>query len=191
MLLAETQAPLTVTSGTGSYTIGATGTWVTASKPTAIYGGFVRDSDGNDSPLEFLTRDRWDAIPDKDANGPPRYALYDPGLTQQATPLGTVYLYPEPDDAYTAYLNLQLALTQFAALTTTFTMPDSYEELIVYNLALRLWREYHNDEPVPQDIVFIAKDSMKVVETANSRIPRASCDLPGGAGGGYSIYSDE
>ncbi len=174
-----------------SYTIGVGGNMNTA-KPYRVEYAYVRDDD-SDYPLAIMTREKYDLIQEKSGSaGRPDRLCFDPYLTQQATHTGYILLYPKPDAAYTLYLGMLKSITHFDDLDTVITFEDIYFEFLMYQLAKRLWRPYHNGgELIPVDILSAATAAEKKVENMNSRIPVVVVDVPGDSGiGTYNIYND-
>jgi len=168
-------------AGQGSYTIGAGGNFPTA-KPIAVTSAFVRDSSGVDTDLDIVSRAEYDSYGDKVlALSRPVSLCYDAGLAQQTVQTGTCLFYPIPDSSttYTVYMQIQAALTDFTAITDTVTFEAKYGEAIKYELAKRLWREYHESgRPIPGDILVQADKAMCVIEKTNHVLPRASMEVP-------------
>ncbi len=194
MVLAAAVENFTLTANKESYTIGTSGDFNTA-KPSDIVGGYVRDSNNNDSPIEVVGLDVWQRLTDKKiATGVPNLLYFDPGATQQAAHTGTVWLAPIPNSAttYTIYLTLQKALTELANSSATVTFPPAYFRALKYNLAVDLWDDYFHEkgDPVPAMILRKAKQSRAVIEAMNSRQPVARMEIPGRSGG-FNIYSGE
>jgi hypothetical protein len=178
-----------LSAGVSSYTLGAGGTIVTI-KPVRVISGFIRDSSGNDTPLDIWTKEEYDTISAKTTSGLPYILAYDPGLPQQASQMGTIYIYPIPDgsSSYTLYMNSQKPFTEFSAVTETMTFEQIYNEAIKYELAKRLWREYHKTD-IPQDVWVMAKEAMDIVEMINSTQVIADLDVPSGYSESYNIYT--
>jgi hypothetical protein len=179
--------------GQSAYTIGTGGNFNTP-RPSAVTDAFIRDGNGSDTPVDILTSDEWYALEDKAiATGRPQGLWFDPGLTQQATgPLGTVNLYPAPDPStpYTLYLGEQGPLTEFASLTSNVTFQPAYYEALEYNLAVRLWPQYHDSgKPIENDLKELAKDAMRVIETMNAKMVTATIEAPTTKPTGYNIYT--
>lgn len=133
--LTETQN-FTVSSGTLLYTIGPSQTW-NGNKPLNIISAFLRDSSGYDTELSIIGEVEYLKITDKDVNSRPNMLLYVPGNTT-----GTVYLYPEPDAAYTIYLLSQAAFTQYTSGSTTISLPAGYKSYLKYQLAVEIAPEF-------------------------------------------------
>ena len=186
-----TTAPFTLVTGTSSYTIGTGGVFNTTKPLKVLDSCYVRDVGGNDSSVEVISADEYDDIEDKSyATGTPENIYYDPGATQGST-LGTVHLYPIPDEAYTLYLAQMKALTEFTTVTDTVTLESMYLEALVNNLAVRLWFVYHDrKEPIPPDIKLFATKSLRALDSVNDQKVFSRTDIPSSGRGGYSIYSD-
>lgn len=162
------QENFTLSAGTASYTIGSGGTWNTT-RPTRIDSAFIRDSSGQDYPIEIITKEQYDAIWLKTTQSLPEQLFYDP-----AYPLGTVYWYCVPDASYTAYINSWKQLQSFAGLTTVLALPPGYERAIKYNLALEIAPEYNR---MPSAVLAqIANESKAAIKSMNAPEVVAKCD---------------
>lgn len=174
-----------LTGGKRAYTIGVGGDFSTE-EPSRVTDAYVRDAAGTDTPLDIITQGEYDRLPDKTiSSGRPMALFFDPGPVQAAVPSGVVNLYPAPDAStqYTLYLGEQKPLSEFARPTDAVTFQPAYYEALEYNLALRLWRQYHEeDRAIPPDLVTLARDAMKVIETMSSRTPTAVIEVPGRRG---------
>jgi hypothetical protein len=176
----------TCTVSQASYQIG-TNQAINASKPNKISSAFLRDANGNDSNIEIIDRERYDAHGDKTVKGIPNELYYYPGNTQQVNQAGTMYFYPVPDSAYQIYLNSSKPLTPFTASTDTFTFPVAYERALKYQLAIDLASVYGWE--ITQGVVMLAKESLDAIIKLNSRQPIATVDL-GMSAGKYNILTD-
>jgi hypothetical protein len=184
--LAGIQEPFPLTHNKYIYFIGLTAFLpnFTTSKPISISDAFIRDGNGVDSHLEIVGMDLYDSYGDKSFSiTRPTTIAYDPGLTQQATQLGTIYVYPIPDNStpYTLYITQQKYLTEFSALSTSVTFPASYMRALKFSLALEIYGNYFNESktPIPARTVRLAQESMRILETVNAKRVAASMDIPG------------
>ncbi len=177
---ATVQESFALIASQNSYTIGS-GLNFDTSKPLRVVGAFIRDSSNIDYPVTLLTRNRYNALSDKTTEGRPTNLFYDPGIAQQATQTGTIYLYLTPDAVYTLYLVSEKAFTEFSNLTTAFTFPDTYKRAMIYNLAVELAPEY--ERAVSPDVREIADKSKQIIENINvvNKQRLMSTDLPGSA----------
>lgn len=179
-------------ANTRTYTIGTSGVFVTET-PLSIVSAFVRDTDNNgDAPVDIISADIYNGYGNKMyATGRPEAINFDSGLTQQSTRLGTISVFPIPNKAYTLFFESLKVLTEITSTGATVTFEAPYFEAIVYNLAPRLWRKFHDGgAPIPGDILRMAADSLAVIERMNTVTPVADMNIPG-VGGGFNIYTGE
>jgi hypothetical protein len=181
---ATVQENFALVAGTRSYTIGSTGVFATV-KPLKILGAFVRDSNNNDSGLNVIEKDLYNSFTDKlISSGTPEDLYFDPGLTQQTAQLGTIYLSPIPNAADTLYIESQKILTSISSVGAAVTFEPPYYEAILYNLAVRLYRKFHeHSAQIPTDTLRMAADTLAVVERMNSVTPIAGMNMPTQTGG--------
>jgi len=179
LIYARTDEGFTLTSGTGSYSMGTNTT-----RAVKIEHAFVRDSSNVDTTLEIINKDRYNNITDKTVQGRPCYLMYDPQYS-----LSEIHLYPVPDDSYTLYTDSWKVLTSVSALTTTIAFPPGYERMLKYNLALEIAAEF--GVTVPPTIFKTAEESIKSLAAIN--MPRINSDLgiPAGNSGEFNIQSRE
>jgi hypothetical protein len=179
-----TEATFAVTANTGTYNIGSGQTWDTT-RPVRIEQAFIRDSAGNDYPLEIIGEQRYSEIVDKDAASDfPEYLYY-----YATHPAGVIKIWPVPTQSLTVGLRMY---TQFTSLTLagTIALPPGYESALCYNLAVELAPEYKEVSPVVYDK---AKETKSLVKTSNDFEVIASVgDLARISGGynGYNVYTD-
>ena len=176
-----TQFNNVLTAGQYSYTIGTGGNFNTL-KPVTITSAFIRDSNNIDTGLDIIKREEYDSYGDKMITTSRPIALcYDAGSAQQSSQMGTVIFYYTPDNStqYTVFMQMQVQLSDFTGLTSAVTFEAKYGEAMKYELAKRLWREYHeNDKPIPGDIMDLAAKAMCVLEKTNHELPRATIEVP-------------
>jgi hypothetical protein len=181
LIRATTSYSHTLRAGQAQYTIG-TGQEFDTPKPLAVYSAFLRDATSYDTPLDIITVEEYDSYGDKAMTTSRPIALaYDAGSAQSAIPFGTLNFYYTPDSSeqYTVFLQLQNYLTDFNLLTDAVTFEPIYGEALKYNLALRLWREYRSPtEPIPEDIAYLARQSLCVIEKINHVIVRVGMEVP-------------
>lgn len=172
----------TLTTGQASYTYGTGGDF-NAARPMSIEDAYLRDSNGDDSPIQIIDRDRYNEITDKDLSGEPSDLYYVPSYAT-----GTVYLNRAPDAAYTLYMDVLKELTTPTALTDSLSFPPGYTRAIRYNLAIEIAPEYA--APIPDAVALIARRSKNTLETRNIRVPMMESDVPS-SGGRFNIYTGE
>lgn len=167
----------TLINGQATYTIGS-GLEFNTTRPIEIISAFIRDSNGTDYPILVTTQGQYDQIAVKTVTGLPERILFNP-RTSVAT------LYPVPDDAYTLQWRAQKLITSFAAIEDVITLPEEYEELLEYNLSIRLAPKSNVD--TPQEVAAIASSSLANFTMA---VEPAQFDGVFVQPGRYNIYSD-
>ena len=190
LVRSDTKTTFSTVAGQASYTIGASGADITASKPLRIHSGYVTDG-SIDYPFDVFTKEMYDNLSDKSVGtGLPTYVMYDPGLAQQTVQKGTLYLYPSPDKVYSVKIEGKTYFTEFVNMTDTVVFEPAYYEALIYGIAVRLFRRYSDDKtPVPADLAAIAHESLKNLKNLNAeRIP-AMMDIPG-VKGVYNALTD-
>lgn len=162
-----------IVSGTGSYTVGAGGD-VNVARP--VYPKQVHFRDTAPTPdVEYqlvpYTDDDWARQSIKTlASVLPTNFYYNPTF-----PLGTLELWPVPTSStLTGVLYAPAATAQFAATSTSVSLPPGYERFIVKNLAQEVAAKF-GAVPSP-GIIQAAMDSKRVIKAANERLSDMSFD---------------
>lgn len=189
LVRAVTKESFALTAGKYQYTIGVGGNFNTG-KPLRIVSAFIRDTNNFDTDLEIISPQDYDSLEDKIlSTARPEYLAFDPGPAQQTTQTGTIYIASPPDVAYTLFIKEQKFFTEAAAGNDPWTFEPEYSEPIVTNLAVRLWRQYHDwNTGVPLDLKELAKDGLSALRTLNHVQLTAATDLPGSSRA-YNIYT--
>jgi hypothetical protein len=120
--------------------------------------------------LEMLNTDQWADIPVKNISSPiPQKVYYDDQF-----PLAIMNLYPVPSVAVNYVMYSWGVFTSFPDLTTDITFPDGYDELLRYNLAIRLAPEY-NRQTAPE-VALLAKAAIANIKSINITPIYSRCD---------------
>jgi len=174
-----------LTSGTASYTIGS-GADIDTSLPQKIITAEVRDSSGRDYPVDVETSVKfYRSMSDKTSTSYPKYLYF-----ERSYPTGTIYLWPAPTSGLTLRLALWKAISSVTA-QSTISFPPEYEDMLTYNLALRLAPEYPESLKTIGTITPIATNSLKVVKKMNAApVTRLRTD-PFTGNDNYNIQSDD
>ena len=104
--------------------------------------------------------------------------------------LGSLFLYPVPDNNLNSLvLYVKTGLVSFADLTTSYQVPDAYEEALHYNLAARLATPYGRTftaviNGVPADIA-----SLRIVKSSNVELYDMPNDFSVVGRGGKHLYN--
>lgn len=172
-------------------TIGSGGDFDTAWPIKILDSTFVRAAavaPNVDFPVVVINNDQYSAITVKSITGPyPQYIYYD-----RAYPLGTLYFWPLATSTVDLHLSTWKPLTDLAGLTTPIVLPPGYEEMLTYNLAVRLAPSY-GVEPLPGVLKVAAKTRTSLKRSnAQNEIMTIMPGLSAGAGWDYfSIYKGQ
>jgi hypothetical protein len=178
MVYASTRESFSLVNGQEAYTIGTGGNFNT-DRPIQILNAYIGESGAADTPVEIIGANQYQGIWLKETPGKPDKLNF-----LGTMPLGTIYIYPSPDSAYTIYLDSLKPLTDITVLTSTISLPPGYEAALQSNLAVNLAPEYGRD---PSQLVLkAAMESKKALMNLNaaSRIDPVNLQY-----GDYSDYS--
>lgn len=170
LIHARTVDSIPVSAGTASVTVGPSGVFVTT-RPVNVLDDSYVDIAGVSYPLSLLAQSEYSDIASKALQGIPRGLWVDAKM-----PNITVTMYPVPDQALTLKLVSGKLISSFPALTTAVSLPDGYERMLAYLLAIEIAPEYERDAPL--SVVRIAADARRVIKRTNLEIP--SLDMPHG-----------
>jgi len=179
-----TRESFTVTSGTAEYTIGPSGDWNTV-RPSKIENAFLRNSENYDSPLDIIAAKDFNDVVYKATSAHPSAIYFVPEETQ-----AKIIFDCSPNAAFTIYLESWKVFTEFAATSTTLTLPNEYKEALIYNLAVSLAEDW--DRVVSKSVYQRAQEMKYLISSANAStrpVPKAKFDLD--LGSAYNINTDE
>lgn len=168
LLLYETrQGTVTLVPGTTSYLT----TLLSTGRPVSIDSAFLRM--GNvDYPLTLLDNQTYDSIQFKSNASLPVAVYYDPGY-----PNSTLYFYPTPSAAYTAYITGRYDLIAGTiTLDTVVTLPPGYDAAIVNSLAVATAPLF--GRPVSGEMQKMAIDAVAWLKRTNQVDLVMETDLP-------------
>lgn len=179
------QENFSLTTSTGTYTIGSGGTFNTT-RPSRIVGAFIRTSDNSDYPLEIINSDSYNRITNKTVDGSyPNTLYYDAAFVSG---LATIKLYPEPTSGLTLYIDSWKQLQSFATVGTTVSLPPGYQLAIESNLSILLSPGFRSVQP---EVIKIARESKAAIESLNAPegIARLDSGVSGQSRQAYNIYN--
>lgn len=172
-----------------SYTIGPGGNFNTARPANA---GSLTDAAiyltaqtpwPGEIPIAVFTDDGFTGIPFKTMT-----AAFPTGVyldTSYTGGLASIDVWPVPNTAtYTLVLYVDQAISAFADLTTTYTFPQGWDEMLTYNLARRLATPYRI--ALDPSAAQIAANSLRIIKRSNLRMNDMANDFAGD-GGVYDI----
>jgi hypothetical protein len=130
---------------------------------------WVRDSSGVDYWVKIVDEHFYNSISVKSSGGRPYLIYILPGY-----PLATLKLYPTPDSTESLYLVSHKSLSTLADLDATLTMPEEYEEAVIFNLAVRVSPDFGVE--VPAVVAAIASETLGAVRALNAQAQAQSVD---------------
>jgi hypothetical protein len=178
------------TNGAVSYTVGPSGDFDIAARPTGLEAAFVSQNLGTpqqiDTPLQIIaSREDYNRIAMKQLVSLPYYIFYD-----NAYPTGVVYPWPAPNATlYGLTLTFKMPLGAFTSLSQDINLPPEYQEALIYNLAARL-RPFFQMDP-DASIVGLAKAALGTIRSVNTQIPMLQMPVGMSRGSRYNVYSDQ
>ncbi len=164
-------APIPLTQGVATYTLGPSGTPV-MDKPLAVVQAHRHQNDsGIDVPLTPLSRQEYDFLGLKTLQNSPTQFYFQEGVTNS-----TITVYPTPD-SYTATnatlaLWVQTAVPDLILQTDVPYFPSEWYQALVWNLAMMLVTEYDVPPTIMQTIVAFAREMYSKLEdwAANEQV---------------------
>jgi hypothetical protein len=174
----------TLTAGTAEYTWGSGGD-IDSVRPMRLDNCFLRDSNNYDYPVDIIAAKDYNDVISKTLEARPDEVYFLPEYS-----LAKIIFNYEPDAAYTAYLDSWKPITVFASASATMSLPPEFEELLIYNLAVRCGEDW--DRTVKDTVYKRAKDTMDTIKLVNATVrkpPRAKFDLMVSRGR-YNINTD-
>lgn len=154
----------TLTSGTQSYTLGATGALVT-SRPIKIESASleIQGASPYEVPMEIIDFDEWSRISDRSIQSSIPTKLYVEG----SFPNSTIHLWPVPASANKVVLYSRKPIASFALVDDNVSLPPGYLRALTYNLAIEIAPEY-GKEPT-STVVMIAREAKENIKRTNSQ----------------------
>lgn len=163
-LYIATVAQVSASVSASPTTIGSGATFNTT-RPVRLEDGCFSRSGGVDYPIQVIGRSEYDLIVDKATTSSfPDYVYYEPAL-----PTGNLYFYPVPSPAVAVYLQVQTQLTEFADLSTDYTLAPGYKKALEYSLAEEL---APGRRPLDLQVVRQAAIARRAVKTTNFESPQ-------------------
>lgn len=161
----QAQEVFNFTSGQETYTIGSGGDFNTT-RPVSVNLAYVRDTSGNDIPVEVLGFADYASIISKQVQSTIPLAVY----YNSSVPLGSLSFWPIPTNTtYRFVLWSWKVLSSFTNLTDNIVFPPGYEDAIEVNLAVRICIAYNRDVPV---------ELQKWANQSKGQIKRINLDPP-------------
>lgn len=153
LIPAMVREEFTLVPSTASYTIGTGGAFSTTN-PQLIEEARLLDTSGTafEIPLRIFNDQEYADIKIKTLTTSQAQGIY----FQRGAPLSTIYVYPVPSTANKLVLYSKKALSNFASVNDSISLPPGYQRALRYNLALELAVEY--GKAPREEIVMMAQD---------------------------------
>ncbi len=144
---------------------------------------------GVDFALEVINQAQYNSISVKGntVTGPYPQLLY----FDRDYPVGKIYIWPVLTSAVELHLATNKQLSSFAGLTTSVILPPGYEEMLTFNLALRMAPSYSvSPSPEVKQFAMESKRNLKRVNATND-VMDLPASLPGMSNGTsyWSFYT--
>lgn len=185
-----------VGSATGPYTIGPNGNFNTTRPQSLTSAGLLMGGTTFPNQVEIpravLTQDDYNAIPMKDLPNSMFTGVY--FNATYAGGLATIQLWPVPDTTiHSLVIYHRALLATITNGTATYDLPPGADEMLEYQLALRLAPTYHVPLESLPDLTRIASQSLKNFKASNVQMADLRNDAPFAfdARGGYNILSGQ
>jgi hypothetical protein len=178
--------PCTAT-GAQTYTVGIGGDFDTP-RPSKLFGAYCRQINNPglpiDYPLELLQSiNDYSMVSTKTMASMASLVWYDPQMPQ-----GVLHVWPVAGAGYELHILALRPLGRFPSPYDDITLPEVYEEALMYNLAGRLYSDY-GLQPNPV-VIALASASLATVRQSNLQVAKLQMPAALVAGGSYNIYSD-
>ncbi|MFU2050964.1 hypothetical protein [Bordetella hinzii] len=175
-------------TGQQVYTVGPGGDF-DIPRPSKLESAFFRQLSGGPLPVDYpftilRAREDYNRISIKTLNAFPQYLFYDGGF-----PIGNLCPWPIPNDQYEIFITVMQQIQQFETIYDEIMLPPEYKAALMWNLTLELYPLY--GLPVNDIVARKAEASMRIIEEANTQLPRMQ--MPAalqGRSGTYNIYGD-
>lgn len=141
------------------------GQMIDVARPVDIEDGSFIRINNVDFPITWITREEYNNIAYKQVTANVSvYGYYDKNL-----PTGNIYLWPYQDASAELHLQLQQQLTEFADLTTQYTLAPGYKKALSYSLAEELAAGLRPLDPL---IARTAVNARRAIRRTNAEIPQ-------------------
>lgn len=190
-LSVQSRTAITWPASTSTQTIGPTGGDITAQRPVWINQiNYVvpGTSPAVEVVIAPMDQDSYSANSIKAL--PSAYPLAYFYQTSIDTVLGTIFLWPQPNQQLTLYLYAPQAVDVPATIDDILLGPPGYQEAFMYQLAMRLCRPF--GVPLTGDLQMLATEAYKRMKRPNIEPGLLGVDaaLQPASGGAYNVLTD-
>lgn len=184
-----TRTTWTISSGTGQYDV-VSGGDISIARPIFLQDDAVKYQDTSLSPtteygLGKMTEVDWQRVSQKTQTAEyPTHWYYNPVYAT-----ATLDLWPVPTSStLQGVIYAPTAITQFAGLTTSISLPPGYQRMLVKNLALEMAPSY--GVQVSSILLHQARDSKAKVKQANVRLRDLDFEAAARIGSDHALAYD-
>lgn len=174
-------------TGAQTYTVGVGGDFNTP-RPSKLFGAYCRQLNNPglpiDYPLQLLESiTDYARVSTKTMASMASLVWYDPQM-----PMGVLHVWPVAGAGYELHILALRPLGKFLSPYDDITLPEVYEEALMYNLAGRLYSDY-GLQPNPV-VVALAGASLATVRQSNLQVAQLQMPAAVMNRGTYNVYSD-
>ena len=135
-------------------------------RPIRLEAGSTYTSGGIDYQIESITQDEYESIGLKTTAGlGPDRVFYSPGF-----PTGLLSFYPLSSSSVTLSLVVLVQVSQFADLTTDYSLAPGYERALVFSLAEESGPDFERE--VPPTVTRGAMNARRIIKRVNHTVPQ-------------------
>jgi hypothetical protein len=164
----------TLPANTTTRTVGPAAQLVTAPRPMRIEAGSKFTAGGIDYPILPVTQAEFELIGIKAlASIGPEVVFYNPTL-----PTGLLSFYPQASAAVTLSLVVLQQVSEFADLTTDYTLAPGTRRALVFSLAEEAAADFERE--VPPSVARTARNARRAVHIANHSVPQLMPEVQSG-----------
>jgi hypothetical protein len=190
----QERTTFTITSGTSTVTIGATGADVTLTRPTWIDQlTFVVPASSpavESQPLGAMTSDQYAALPIKTLSSSLPTQYYYNQIDNSAN--GELFIWPVVNQSVLMALYTPVAVGVPASMAATLVGPAGYAEAFMYQLAKRLCTPFNRSPEIRAAVTDMADTSWRTMIRPNVEPSMLDVDAAlVGRGAGYNVYTDQ
>jgi len=143
------------------YTIGPSGDFYAEQRPVKIEYAYTLDSSDVKHRIEIVDYQTFHQQDYQKVDASyPYYMWYNPLYSD-----GEINLYPTPTSGYTIHLDVYFGFLLYAGGTDNINLPQGYEKLLTYQLAVDLCS--HRGKEVPRQVYRTLKDIEQNIDAVN------------------------
>lgn len=163
LIYAHTLDSIPLVASTSLYTLGDSGTFVTARPIEALDMSYVVYQ-GISYPCPMMTIEQYNSIPFKTQTAQFPWAFW----YEDTYPNGSLTVYPTPDANSTLVFTSKKELSSFPSLTDEVTLPPGYFDALCFNMAV-FWGPEFDGVSIPPQVVQQAVNTKRLIKRTNTK----------------------